>query len=136
MAERALRPGIVAALVGVTLAAWLLVLARMRGMDSGPGTDLGSAGWYLGIWATLMAAMMLPRRRRWCCSSRSFVGLVAGPGSRPALRDGYLIAWTAFGLVAFGIFRLVRGLDPAFSRGIGAGPEITGARSRSPASTS
>ena len=32
----------------------------MRGMDAGPGTDLGSAGWYLGIWVTMMAAMMLP----------------------------------------------------------------------------
>ena len=32
----------------------------MRGMDDGPGTDLGSLGWYLGIWVTMMAAMMLP----------------------------------------------------------------------------
>jgi hypothetical protein len=29
-------------------------------MDAGPGTDLGSAGWDLGIWVTMMAAMMLP----------------------------------------------------------------------------
>ena len=29
-------------------------------MDAGPDTDLGSAGWYLGIWVTMMAAMMLP----------------------------------------------------------------------------
>ena len=60
IAERALRPGVVTTLVGVTLAAWLLVIVRMRGMDAGPGTDLGSAGWYLGIWVTMMAAMMLP----------------------------------------------------------------------------
>ena len=58
--DRALRPGVVAALVGGTLAAWMLVITRMRGMDAGPGTDLGSAGWYLGIWVTMMAAMMLP----------------------------------------------------------------------------
>ena len=29
-------------------------------MDAGPGTDLGGLGWFLGIWVTMMAAMMLP----------------------------------------------------------------------------
>jgi predicted metal-binding membrane protein len=29
-------------------------------MDAGPGTDLGGLGWYLGIWVTMTAAMMLP----------------------------------------------------------------------------
>ena len=58
--ERALRSGVLPTLVGVTLAAWLLVIVRMRGMDGGPGTELRSVGWYLGIWVTMMAAMMLP----------------------------------------------------------------------------
>jgi predicted metal-binding membrane protein len=40
--------------------AWIVTVARMRGMDDGPGTDLGGLGWYLGIWVTMMAAMMLP----------------------------------------------------------------------------
>ena len=47
-------------LVGLTLAAWILTFDRMRGMDAGPGTDLGGLGWFLGIWVTMMAAMMLP----------------------------------------------------------------------------
>ena len=59
-ARRSFRPGVITVLVGVSLAAWALVVARMRGMDAGPGTDLGSLGWYLGIWVTMMAAMMLP----------------------------------------------------------------------------
>ena len=29
-------------------------------MDAGPGTALGSVGWFTGVWATMMAAMMLP----------------------------------------------------------------------------
>jgi predicted metal-binding membrane protein len=34
-------------------------------MDAGPGTDLGGLlGWYLGIWVTMTAAMMLLSRRR------------------------------------------------------------------------
>ena len=51
---------VVAALTAVTLVAWVLVVARMEGMDDGPGTDLGSAEWYVGIWVTMMVAMMLP----------------------------------------------------------------------------
>ena len=39
---------------------WTLTVARMRGMDMGPGTDLGSLGWFVVVWTTMMAAMMLP----------------------------------------------------------------------------
>jgi predicted metal-binding membrane protein len=129
LAERALRPGVVAAFAGTTLAAWLLVVARMRGMDAGPGTDLGSAGWYLGIWVTMMAAMMLP-------SATPMVLLVSkvatGSSRTPGLATGsfvagYLIAWTAYGIVAYGLFRLVRGLDPSFLAWDRAGPEVAGA---------
>src|SRR5436190_23192376 len=42
------------------LGAWIVTVARMRGMDMGPGTDLGGIGFFLGIWVTMMAAMMLP----------------------------------------------------------------------------
>src|SRR5580765_3255707 len=55
-----MRPKAATALVFAALVAWLLVAVRMRGMDDGPGTELGSLGWYLGIWVTMMAAMMLP----------------------------------------------------------------------------
>ena len=127
MAERALRPGVVTTCVGVTLAAWVLVVVRMRGMDAGPGTDLGSAGWYLGIWVTMMAAMMLP-------SATPMVLLFSKVSEQSSRRPGvatvlfvtgYLIAWTAYGLVAFGLFRLVRTVDPAFLAWGRA--EITGA---------
>ncbi len=49
-----------ALLLAATLVCGILVVARMDGMDAGPGTDLGGLGWYLGIWVTMMAAMMLP----------------------------------------------------------------------------
>src|SRR2546430_12598818 len=56
------RSGVVVAatLLGGSIAAWIVTVDRMRGMDAGPGTDLGGLGWYVGIWATMMAAMMLP----------------------------------------------------------------------------
>jgi predicted metal-binding membrane protein len=129
IAGRAIRPSVATVFIGVTLLAWLLVLARMRGMDAGPGTDLGSLGWYVGIWITMMAAMMLP-------SATPMVMLFAKvseqssrrPGAATALFvGGYLLAWTAFGLVGYAVFRTIRGLDPAFLAWDRAGPAIAGA---------
>ncbi len=55
------RPRVLAPLVlAAALAAWIVTVERMRGMDEGPGTDLGGLGWYVGVWVTMMAAMMLP----------------------------------------------------------------------------
>ena len=48
------------ALLVAALVTWLVTVSRMRGMDAGPGTDLGGLGWFVGIWVTMMAAMMLP----------------------------------------------------------------------------
>ena len=52
------------ALVGLLLvlagAGWAVTGDRMSGMDAGPGTDLGGLGWFIVVWVTMMAAMMLP----------------------------------------------------------------------------
>ena len=52
--------GIVAALLAAAGLAWWLTADRMAGMDAGPGTALGALGWFTGVWAMMMAAMMLP----------------------------------------------------------------------------
>ena len=49
-----------ALLLAAALATWIVTVERMRGMDAGPGTELGGLGWYLGVGVTMMAAMMLP----------------------------------------------------------------------------
>src|SRR4051812_49872923 len=46
--------------LGAAFVAWLVTVQRMDGMNGGPGTDLGALGWYVGVWVTMMAAMMLP----------------------------------------------------------------------------
>jgi predicted metal-binding membrane protein len=132
-AVRALaRPLPLAALVlAAALVAWIITLERMRGMDEGPGTDLGGLGWYLGIWVTMMAAMMLP-------SAAPMVLLFARVAAERARRGqafvrawvfvaGYLAVWTAFGLAAYGLFRGVgaaAGGLLAWDRG---GPYVTAA---------
>src|SRR6185312_8847632 len=47
-------------LVAVAGVCWAVTVARMQGMDMGPGTDLGALGWFTVVWLTMMAAMMLP----------------------------------------------------------------------------
>src|SRR6478752_5393247 len=47
-------------LVAIAGGCWAVTVERMRGMDMGPGTDLGGLGWFAVVWATMMAAMMLP----------------------------------------------------------------------------
>ena len=52
------RTALAASVLGAALVAWIVTVQRMWGMDAGPGTDLGELGWYVGIWVTMMAAMV------------------------------------------------------------------------------
>jgi predicted metal-binding membrane protein len=94
-------------LVAAALAAWAVTIERMRGMDDGPGTDLGGVGWYLGVWVTMMAAMMLPT----IVPAARRVARRAVVGRTLLFAAGYLAVWTVFGLVAYGVYRLVGSLD-------------------------
>jgi predicted metal-binding membrane protein len=109
-------------LFGAVALAWAVTVERMRGMDAGPGTDLGGLGWYLGIWVTMTAAMMLP--------SAAPTALLVARISRglPTLlfMAGYLAAWTVFGLAAYGLFRLVTSLDLAWLAWDRGGPYLAG----------
>ncbi len=42
--------GTLAALAAVAAIAWGVTIDRMVGMDAGPGTDLGSLGWFFVGW--------------------------------------------------------------------------------------
>jgi predicted metal-binding membrane protein len=101
------RVGLVLLLLVLAAAAWWLTAQQMAGMNAGPGADLGTLGWFLGVWVVMMAAMMFPslapttalyarmtRRRGW---------------SRPLLFTiAYLVVWGAAGLLAYAVFRLGR----------------------------
>jgi predicted metal-binding membrane protein len=109
-------------LVAGAVAAWVVTVDRMRGMDAGPGTDLGGLGWYLGVWVTMMAAMMLP-------SVAPAARAVARRARRvPTLlfTAGYLALWTGYGLLAYGVFRLVTSFDTGWLAWDRAGPYMAG----------
>jgi predicted metal-binding membrane protein len=79
---------------------WWWTVDQMSGMDDGPWTELGTLGWFLGVWVVMMAAMMFP-------SVSPTVALYARmtsaqSGVRPLLfAVGYLVTWTTAGALAF-----------------------------------
>jgi predicted metal-binding membrane protein len=130
-ARRDRRPLITAVFAGAALVTWVVTVERMRGMDGGPGTDLGALGWFTGVWVTMMAAMMLPsampmvlvfsrvsteRQRR----GQAFVPTWIFVG-------GYLAAWTLYGLLAYGLFRAIHAAHPHFLSWHAQGPLVAGA---------
>jgi predicted metal-binding membrane protein len=107
---------------GLVVVAWAVTVERMQGMDAGPGTDLGGLGWYLGIWVTMTAAMMLP--------SEAPATLLVARLTRglPTLLflAGYLAVWTVYGLAAYGLFRLVTSFDAGWLAWDEGGPYVAG----------
>jgi predicted metal-binding membrane protein len=94
--------GVVAALLSATGLAWWSTADRMAGMDAGPGTALGSVGWFTGAWATMMAAMMLPSLAP---AAAVFAATVRREVSRVLLfAAGYLLVWSAAGIGAYVLF--------------------------------
>ncbi len=96
------RNGLIALLFALAAAAWWLTVDRMRGMDDGPGTDLGTLGWFLGVWIVMMAAMMFPSvsptvalYSRMTKSRKLLAPLV--------FTSGYLLGWGAVGILAYGL---------------------------------
>src|SRR3954454_3707881 len=85
-------------LLAPAAAGWALTAARMDGMAAGPGSDLGSAGWFAVSWLLMTAAMMLPAITPMVLAhSRRF-----SSGRATAARAvGYLVTWVAAGLVAY-----------------------------------
>ncbi len=119
-----------ALLTGGALVTWIVAYERMHGMDGGPGTDLGGLGWFLGVWVTMMAAMMFPsvapmallhariareRRRQRARSAPTWVFLA-----------GYVAVWTAFGLGAYGLYRGIVALDLGLLSWDRQGPLVAG----------
>lgn len=100
--------GIVTVLLAATGLAWFSTAERMAGMNAGPGTDLGGLGWFTGVWAVMMAAMMLPSLAP---TAAVYAALVRREPSRMLLfTGGYLLVWSAAGVLAYGLFELGKSL--------------------------
>lgn len=110
----------VVALATLTLlaaVAWLGTAIQMNGMDAGPGTDPGSAGFFVSTWVVMMAAMMFPSVSPMVATyvglqrGRRAKGMPAPAGAVTFFVAGYLVTWTAAGLAAYGLLQAGRALD-------------------------
>jgi predicted metal-binding membrane protein len=94
------RLGLVALLFALAALGWWWTAQRMDGMDEGPWSDLGTLGWFLGVWVVMMAAMMFPS----VSPTVALYAQVMRERSRisPLLfAAGYLTTWAGAGILAF-----------------------------------
>ena len=106
---------LVAVLVVLAAAAWAFTGDRMAGMDEGPGTDLGTIGFFVVGWIVMMAAMMFPSTWPMAAIYQRVQAARGGPAGATAIFvGGYLLAWTAFGLAAWVVVEAVQAAAPGF----------------------
>jgi len=113
--------GAIALLLGIAAGAWAVTVDRMEGMDAGPGTELGGLGWFFVVWATMMAAMMLPSTAPMVLAQAR-----VQTGATPAFVVGYLLTWAAVGMFGYALVEGVRSLDLGVLAWDEAGPYIAG----------
>jgi predicted metal-binding membrane protein len=107
--------------------AWVVTVGRARGMGAGPGTMDMAFPVFVGMWAVMMAAMMLPAVGRVAAGEAILAERPRTAGRVPgvlAFGAGFLLPWAAYGVLAFlallGTPRLVEA-SPDAAKWLGVG---------------
>jgi hypothetical protein len=108
--------GLIALLLVLAVIGWVVTDERMAGMDAGPGTDPGALGFYVTAWVVMMAAMMFPSIAPMVLVHARLKRGRREHGSHPAAGTatfvaGYLVTWTAAGLLGFVLIKAGRTLE-------------------------
>lgn len=97
-----LRHAAPAATLGLAAASWVVAVRQMNGMDMGFATRLGSFAFFVGMWVSMMAAMMLP-------AAAPAISRLAESGGRvrdvPLFIGSYLALWTLVGVAVYVLYR-------------------------------
>ncbi|MEU3842785.1 DUF2182 domain-containing protein [Streptomyces sp. NPDC028635] len=111
----------------IAVPAWVLTIGQARQMGVEPGTMGMALPLFLLLWVTMMAAMMLPSMAPVAITWARGIGRQSSGWARTARTTefigGYLLVWTAFGLLAYAVLALTGGLvddHPTAGRWIGA----------------
>jgi len=90
------------ATLGLAAASWAVAVREMHGMDMGVATRLGSFAFFIVVWVSMMAAMMLPgavpavlRRAHVSGRVRAVAMFVVS----------YLGVWTVVGVAVYALYR-------------------------------
>ncbi len=90
------------ATLGLAAASWVVAVQQMNGMDMGVATQLGSFAFFVALWVTMMAAMMLP-------GAGPAVLRYAHANARirpvPLFVGSYLAVWTLVGVAVYALYQ-------------------------------
>jgi predicted metal-binding membrane protein len=89
------------ATLGLAAGSWVVAARQMNGMDMGVATQLGSLGFFIALWVSMMAAMMLPGAAPAVLNRASSDGVRA----LPLFVGSYLAVWTLVGLAVYALYR-------------------------------
>ncbi|GHC89983.1 DUF2182 domain-containing protein [Streptomyces violaceochromogenes] len=111
----------------IAVPAWVLTVAQARDMGVEPGTMGLALPLFLLLWVTMTAAMMLPSMAPVALTWVRGIGRRTSGWSRAGrtveFLGGYLLVWTAFGLLAYAALNLTGDVvsdHPAAGRWIGS----------------
>jgi predicted metal-binding membrane protein len=90
------------ATLGLAAASWVVAVWQMSGMDMGVATRLGSFAFFLAIWVSMMAAMMLPGAAPAVLRRAHASGRVRAV---PLFIGSYLAVWTLVGVAVYALYR-------------------------------
>jgi predicted metal-binding membrane protein len=91
-----------AATLGLAAASWVVAVRQMTGMDMGVATELGSFAFFVALWVTMMAAMMLPGAAPAVLRRAHASGRVRAV---PLFVGSYLSVWTLVGVAVYAVYR-------------------------------
>jgi predicted metal-binding membrane protein len=91
-----------AATLGLGAASWVVAVRQMNGMDMGVATGLGSFAFFVALWVSMMAAMMLPGSAPAVLRRAHARGRVRAV---PLFVGSYLAVWTLVGVAVYALYR-------------------------------
>src|SRR3989475_4960519 len=90
------------ATLGLAAASWVVAVRQMNGMDMGVATGLGSFAFFVALWESMMAAMMLPGAVPAVLRRAHASGRVRAV---PLFVGSYLAVWTLVGVAVYELYR-------------------------------
>ena len=90
------------ATLGLAAASWVVAVREMNGMNMGVATELGSFAFFVALWVTMMAAMMLPGAVPAVLRRAQATGRVR---AAPLFVGSYLVVWTLVGVAVYALYR-------------------------------
>ena len=130
-AARPTTPTMAAALtatLGLAATCWVFSVREMQGMDMGVATRLGSFAFFVVVWISMMAAMMLPGAAPAVLRHAQAIGRISAV---PLFVGSYLVVWALVGVVVFAVYR-PHGTTAAGAVAVAAGVyELTPIKQRS-----